>query len=134
MTKKWHELKGHKGKYLISEQGEIFNNTTKKLIKTNPNHNGYCRCTLFNGEKYVSEFVHKLVARQFIENPQNKKYVNHKNSIKHDNRVENLEWCTAKENVQHSIKNGTFLKKAKERKKLKMSSDYLVEDSVKCKM
>lgn len=63
---------------------------------------GYHRVSLCGKNKYV----HQIVATTFIPNPDNKPQVNHINGIKDDNRVENLEWVTNKENYLHSIKNG----------------------------
>lgn len=66
---------------------------------------GYCKVNVKRIDKphrYMSTSVHRLVALAFLPNPENKPAVNHKNNNRTDNRVENLEWVTTKENVYHS--------------------------------
>ena len=67
---------------------------------------GYYQVHLFNGKKKIRKKVHQLVALAFIPNLENKPHINHKNSIRNDNRVENLEWCTPKENMAHKFQQG----------------------------
>lgn len=68
-------------------------------IKCTMNTTGYLTITR-NHKKYL---IHRLIATAFIPNPQNKPFINHLNGVRNDNRIENLEWCTAGENNHHSM-------------------------------
>lgn len=66
----------------------------------------YCRQISTGKRKDL--YVHRLVAKYFVPNPDNKKVVNHKNCKRDDNRAENLEWCTTKENVNYAVSLGNL--------------------------
>ena len=89
------------GLYDVDKSGTVVNVKTGKILHQHKDKNGYLFVTLCNNGKQKRIAVHRLVALKFIPNTMNLPQVNHKNGIKTDNRVENLEWCTASENQQH---------------------------------
>jgi hypothetical protein len=89
--------------YYISNLGNV-KNSRDTILKQSNCKKGYKKISLGNPRKTYK--VHRLVALMFIENKLNKSQVNHINGIKSDNRVENLEWMTNKENCIHAWQNG----------------------------
>jgi hypothetical protein len=104
MVEEWKKIVGFEN-YEVSNLGRIRRFYIKFIKYRKPViQHGYHTITFSNNNKFNKFFVHRLVALSFIENPLNKKCVNHINGVKTDNRVNNLEWVTHSENEKHSYK------------------------------
>lgn len=104
----WKDIKGYEGLYQVSNLGRIksLKQKEEKILNIFKDNIGYLSVNLQTKEKVKKrERVHRLVAKTFILNPENKPQVNHKDGNKLNNNVNNLEWCTCKENVNHSWEN-----------------------------
>lgn len=103
----WKDLPEYEDKYMVSNQGRVYSKGRKKILTMKRNHDGYSRIQIYSGnQKYTYVSAHRLIAIAFVPNPYNKPFVNHKNGIKQDNRAENLEWVTQKENIIHAWETG----------------------------
>jgi len=94
-------------KYLITEEGKIFNKNSGRELSQQTNEQGYKTVSIedpFDG-KWKKRKVHRLVAQTYIPNPENKPEVNHKDGDKANNNLNNLEWNTSKENKKHAWDN-----------------------------
>lgn len=96
--------------YEVSNTGQVRNVKTGRILKQQIERNGYCRvCLCKNGFRKLF-LVHRLVAYAFIPNPNNLPEVNHKDECKTNNRLDNLEWCTGKYNVNYGTRAERFAK------------------------
>ena len=110
----WHPVPSFEGYYEINEQGQIrsldrqvkvkqgYRFYKQRYLQSRINNRGYLDVRLSKDGVTKTKFLHILLAQTFIQNPDHKKFVNHKNGIKTDNRIENLEWCTHSENISHA--------------------------------
>lgn len=114
----WRPVKGFEGYYEVSNMGKIKSLTRIKsnalckdyskkesILKNSPQKTGYIHILLYGATgKKVRFMAHRIVADAFCSNPKDKPFVNHINGIKNDNRAENLEWVTCRENHLHSFR------------------------------
>lgn len=122
----WRPVKGYEGRYYVSSYGRIYSRITGKVLKPCIVGNGYASVELFDADSNSKRFcIHRLVAAAFLPVPDaNQVQVNHKNENKLDNKVSNLEWCTAKYNMNY----GTCKERRKESMALYWASDKHRED------
>jgi DNA invertase Pin-like site-specific DNA recombinase len=119
MVEIWKDILNYESYYQISNLGRVRSldryvkhylagkqRIKGKIFKPQLNQRGYLRVCLSKDNIGKTIEIHRLVAETFIPNPNNHPEVNHKNGVKTDNYVENLEWCTHKDNMRHAHKNG----------------------------
>lgn len=126
----WKDIVGYEGYYKISNLGNIkslgiyhpskrkgtiaailyekygISKRKEKILKSVLSSKGYWIISLSKNGKKKMKFIHRLLAKAFIPNPENKPQINHIDNNSTNNAIENLEWCTAKENTQHSYRFG----------------------------
>ena len=99
------KIEGFPG-YLITENGEVWSEKRKAFRKLTKTKTGYLMVAFRTQGKFVNKSVHRLVAKAYIPNPENKPIVNHLDGCKTNNCVDNLEWVSAADNVAHAWRNG----------------------------
>lgn len=102
LEEQWRPIAGFPN-YQVSNRGRVKNIKSGKIIKNSIDVNGYESVNLWKNNKLKHFRVHRLVAEAFIENPYNLPQINHIDENKTNNDVTNLEWCTASQNIRHSI-------------------------------
>lgn len=117
MVEIWKPVVGYEDRYMVSNignvkslytrhgnHGEVITHYAEKPMRKTDNGHGYLVVSLRNGGERKNHYVHRLVALAFLEREDGKNYINHKNYNTADNKAENLEWCTQRENVAYSIR------------------------------
>lgn len=102
----WRAIPGYNEKYAVSNLGEVRSIRMGKMLKQRVDRAGYKSVRLTSNGVTKTLLVHRLVAETFIPRLPRQKVVNHLNGNKTDNRLENLEWTTHKENIQHAYRTG----------------------------
>jgi len=90
------EIVGYEN-YLIYEDGKVQNKKTKRYLSTCDN-NGYLQVGLYQNGRHKNYKIHRLIAEHYIPNPDNKRFLDHINRDRKDNRIENLRWVDKSEN------------------------------------
>lgn len=106
----WKSVKGYEGRYEVSSTGKVaslkFRGHNKRgILKNRVTGNGYLQATLFKDGKRHYCLVHRLIAEAFIPNINELPQVNHLDENKQNNNVNNLEWCSPKENCNYGSRN-----------------------------
>jgi hypothetical protein len=107
MEEIWKPVNGYEGLYEVSNFGKV-KCLNRSIIKRHSIMGRYPALKLSKNGKKTHFLIHRLVALHFMPNPQNKPQINHINGDRNDFRIENLEWSTQHENMQHAYRTGLY--------------------------
>ena len=105
MKEIWKDIARYEGLSQVSSLGRVKRVTTGRILKSGKITGGYLLVSLYKNNTKSNKYIHRLVSESFIPNPENKSQVNHIDEDKTNNSLDNLEWMTAKENVNHGTRN-----------------------------
>lgn len=109
--------------YRVSNFGRVYSNYSDGLMTQRKNHKGYPRVELSYCAESKHIFVHKLVAMAFLTNPKGYNQINHKDGVKTNNHVSNLEWCNQSMNKKHSFQIGLESNKGQDHPQSKLTTN-----------
>ena len=104
------DIKDYEGLYAITEDGEVFSYRRQRFLSPCKTKEGYLVTTLSKNNRKKRFLIHRLVAEAYIPNPNNYPQVNHKDENKQNNKIENLEWITPKDNINYGTHNERVIK------------------------
>ena len=100
------DIPGYEGLYQVDMYGNVHSLRNSRVLRPYSNGSGYQKVNLYGPGGCQRKYVHRLVAEAFLPNPGNLPVVNHKDADTTNNSVQNLEWCTQAENIQHCVRMG----------------------------
>ena len=109
----WKEIEGYEGLYEVSNLGRIKSLQKDIILKNRLSKRGYYLVSLYKNGKSTTKWVHRLVAKAFISNPDNLPQINHKDENSLNNCADNLEWCTTKYSNNYGSHNSKLRKALK---------------------
>ncbi|MFW5411600.1 HNH endonuclease [Aerococcus urinaeequi] len=108
----WKDVEGFEGLYKVSSEGVLIGTSRRGtkggVVKQHKMKHEYMEYHLYKNCKRYHEYAHRLIAKHFIPNPDNKPFINHIDGNRANNSIKNLEWVTNEENVRHAVRTGLF--------------------------